>query len=168
MSFNKKELLARSLKGQVDWISIRPQKKAMPQAVDAIEVIKDQGLHGDHYSKVGGKRQVTFIQSEHLKAVAAMLSIEAADPRLTRRNIVISGLNLQAAKDRRFKIGTAVFEYTGQCYPCSQMEENFGYGGYHAMRGHGGITTRVLESGTIRVGDGVELLPADESVELPD
>ncbi|MEO1438610.1 MAG: MOSC domain-containing protein [Bacteroidota bacterium] len=168
MSFNKKELLARSLKGKIDWISIRPQKKAQPQSKASVEVVKDNGLKGDHYAKVGGKRQVTFIQAEHLKAVAAMLNIETADPRLTRRNIVISGLNLQAAKDRRFKIGTAVFEYTGQCYPCSQMEENFGYGGYHAMRGHGGITTRVLESGTIHVGDEVELLPADESVELPD
>lgn len=168
MSFNKKELLARNLNGKIDWISIRPKKQADPVSVESVEVIQNEGLSGDHYSKPGGKRQVTFIQAEHLNAVASMLKIESADPGLTRRNIVVSGLNLMAAKDRKFRIGTAVFEYTGQCYPCSRMEENFGFGGYHAMRGHGGINTRVLESGTIHVGDEIELLPAGDEVELED
>ncbi len=69
----------------------------------------------------------------------------------------LKGINLLALKDKTFRIGQAVLETTGECHPCSRMEENLGPGGYNAVRGHGGITARVVEAGMIRVGDRVEV-----------
>ena len=68
---------------------------------------------------------------------------------------MVQGINLLAMKGKRFQIGTALFEYTGECHPCSRMEENLGVGGYNAMRGHGGITARILRSGKITLDDAI-------------
>ena len=64
-----------------------------------------------------------------------------------RRNIVVSGLNLNALKARRVAVGAAVLEVTTICAPCSRMEETFGTGGYSAVRGHGGWCARVIVAG---------------------
>ncbi len=144
--------------GKIEWIGLRPKKKAT--LVEAAEAnINENGLEGDHYSGSSKKRQVTLIQAEHLNAVASILQKEAIDPQLTRRNIVVSGLNLLALKDQKFQIGAdVILEMTGLCHPCSRMEENLGEGGYNAMRGHGGITTKVIKGGSIKVGDKVQML----------
>ena len=144
--------------GKVEWIGIRPQKRAELDSVKNVKVDLEEGLLGDHYAKTAGKRQLSLIQAEHLEAVSKILNKEGIDPRLTRRNIVVSGLNLLALNDNQFQIGEVILEMTGFCYPCSRMEENLGPGGYNAMRGHGGITAKVIQGGTIQVGDPVGLL----------
>lgn len=109
-------------------------------------------MPGGLNSLMPGKRQVTLIQAEHLSVIAALAGLEVVTPEQLRRNLVVSGLPLLALKDRRFKIGDVLLEGTGECHPCSRMEEAFGPGGYNAVRGHGGITARVLEGGLIEVG----------------
>jgi MOSC domain-containing protein YiiM len=143
--------------GRVDWIGLRPERREALESVSEANVTLEDGLVGDHYSGRNKRRQVTLIQAEHLQGVAHMLGRELVDPQLTRRNIVVSGINLLAFKDRRFRIGTAILEMTGPCEPCSRMEENLGPGGYNAMRGHGGITARVIQGGQVKVGDEVRL-----------
>ncbi|HKO87052.1 MAG TPA: MOSC domain-containing protein [Burkholderiales bacterium] len=145
--------------GRVEWIGIRPERRALPVTVDAVEVTVG-GLIGDHYSGRNGKRAVTLIQAEHLKAIASLTGNSRVDPALLRRNIVVSGLNLVALKDRRFRIGSALLEGTGACDPCSRMEENLGKGGLNAMRGHGGLNARVIEPGFIRIGDAITVTEA--------
>jgi len=142
--------------GKLEWIGLRPARRAPLQSFSHVEVLVDHGLIGDRQSQhAGGLRQVTLIQREHLDAVAALLGCGAVDPVLTRRNLMVSGINLLALRDAQFDIGGVVFEGTGLCEPCSRMEEALGAGGYNAMRGHGGITARVLAGGVIRVGDRV-------------
>jgi len=139
--------------GRVEWIGIRPERRAEMRVVDSASLDTAQGLIGDRYSGRSGARHVTLIGREDLSAIASFLGLEVVPPQRLRRNIVVSGLNLLALKDRRFRLGAAVLEMTGDCHPCSRMEETFGPGGYNAVRGHGGITARVCEGGEVRLGD---------------
>ncbi|MFK7946959.1 MAG: MOSC domain-containing protein [Saprospiraceae bacterium] len=145
--------------GEVVWIGVRPEKRADMNVVKKVKANFETGLEGDRYNK-DGKRQVTLIQFEHLLATTAIMKTPVR-PEMVRRNIVIKGLNLLALKEQQFKIGSVVLETTGQCHPCSRMEENLGAGGYNAMRGHGGITARIIKSGEIKMGDNVSLVIND-------
>lgn len=138
---------------------LRPERRARPVRVNHALALPGRGLAGDHRSERNSNsaRQVTLIQAEHLPVIGALCGNEAA-PEQLRRNLVVSGLNLLALKERRFRIGGAVFEGAGLCHPCSRMEEALGPGGYNAVRGHGGILARILEAGEIRVGAELEPL----------
>ena len=149
--------------GRLEWIGLAPARRAQIVPVREATVRIGTGLDGDHHSPTGrGRRQVTLIQWEHLAVVASLLGRETVGPELLRRNLAVSGINLLALKDRRFRIGQVLLEGTGPCHPCSRMEETFGPGGYNAVRGHGGITARVLEGGAVRVGDPVCAESADK------
>lgn len=142
--------------GRLCWIGLRLARRGMVVAVEQAAMDPEQGLFGDRYAGRSGTRQVTLIQAEHLAAIGAYLGTGAVGPERLRRNLVVSGLNLLAARDGRLRIGTVLLAVTGQCHPCSRMEEQLGPGGYNAVRGHGGLTARVLEGGTVRVEDAVE------------
>ncbi len=144
--------------GYVSWIGLRPKRRATIIVVNQVEARLKKGLLGDRYASRSDKRQVTLMQTEHLPVIASLLGLDSIDPATLRRNICVSGLNLLALKEKQFQIGDAVLEYTGQCHPCSFMEETFGEGGYNAMRGHGGITARIIKPGLIKLNDSVSTL----------
>ncbi|MEM7463195.1 MAG: MOSC domain-containing protein [Pseudomonadota bacterium] len=142
--------------GRVDWIGIRPERKAPVNAVQSVE-IQSTGLVGDHRQKEG-PRAVTLIQAEHLPVIASLAGLEALDPAILRRNIVVSGINLVALRHSRIQLGSVIIKGTELCPPCSRMEAALGEGGYNAMRGHGGICAAVVEGGVINVGDKVSAI----------
>lgn len=146
--------------GRVEWLGIRPQRREPVEVVQQIEVSPKKGILGDHYSGQSGNRHVTLIQAEHLPLVAALTGRDQLDPGVLRRNVVVSGLNLLALKDQTIQIGNAILQITGLCHPCSKMETALGPGGYNVMRGHGGLTAKILQGGLIRVGDAVTVLPS--------
>ena len=129
--------------------------------LDAVEARREAGLTGDH-SRPGSRnaRQVTLIQWEHLAVISALMGRPAEQPISApelRRNIAVAGINLFSLKGRRFRIGQALLETTGWCQPCARLEERLGRGTFQAMRGHGGITARVIEGGIIRLEDAVSV-----------
>lgn len=156
--------------GRLDSIYLRPGRGQPCLQQDQAHAIANFGLQGDRASlrqpaaPNGSKRQVTLVQAEHLPVIAALTGHSQIDPALLRRNLIVSGINLLAAKSL-FKdqplhllIGNVLLEVTGPCEPCSKMEQVLGTGGYNALRGHGGITARILRGGLLSIGDTVQVI----------
>ncbi len=156
-----KDLMSRhAAHGRVTWIGVRPAREVPMRELPRVRAQAGRGLEGDRYSG-GGKRQVTLLQAEHLPVIAGLAQREAVQPALLRRNLVVAGISVLALKNQRFRIGSALFEGSGPCEPCSKMETALGPGGYNAMRGHGGVCALVIEDGEIAVGDAVVALGVD-------
>lgn len=159
--------------GRVEAILLRPARLAPMVSVSEAVAEPGRGLIGDRRSlhlrtgELAQKREVTIFQAEHLPVVATWLGLRSLDPDRLRRNLVVSGINLLSMRSLfvdvrlEWQFGREVIlEVTGSCHPCSRMESELGKGGYSAMRGHGGVTARVLVGGTIRIADPVRLRPS--------
>lgn len=143
--------------GALNWIGLRPQRRADMKVVSSVRALAELGLEGDRRCNgtPGSARQVTLISQEHIAVIATLMGRDSIPPELLRRNLVISGINLMALRHQRFRIGGAEFEGAASCHPCGRMEEALGKGGFAAMYGHGGLCARILVSGDISVGDPV-------------
>jgi MOSC domain-containing protein YiiM len=149
--------------GQVQAIIVRGSPREAARSIAGTVALAGIGLADDRLGQRGeselSTRQVTLIQAEHLPVIAQLARVDQVDPVGLRRNLVVAGINLLALKNAKLQVGAAVLEIVGPCHPCSRMEETIGPGGYAAMRGHGGMTARVLVGGPINVGDLVRVAP---------
>jgi len=157
--------------GKLDAIYLRSARGVACTQVQSAAALIGQGLQGDRSAasqsrnplgskRQGSKREVTLIQAEHIAVIAQFLG-KPIDAALLRRNLVVSGINLLAAKSlfrdqtMQLKVGEVILEITGPCEPCSKMELSLGKGAYNAMRGHGGVTAKIIVSGELSVNDAV-------------
>ncbi len=166
---NPLDKIARNLSpGTLTWIGLRSERRGQVTPVERARALTAKGLAGDHRmgKTPGSARQVTLISEEFMQQIAHFTGLSTIDPVLLRRNLVVSGINLNALRHQRFQIGEAVFEATALCHPCSRMDAALGKGGVAAMIGHGGLCARILNTGYITVGDRLEVLPKGENLEL--
>lgn len=150
--------------GELSWIGLRPGRKQDMLEVTEARALETLGLEGDHRcdKTPGSARQITIISEEYIQQIAHFTGIEDLTPGILRRNLVVKNINLTALRHQQFSIGDALFEATALRHPCSRMEAALGKGGVAAMLGHGGLCARILRSGTIKVGDTVQVVPLEE------
>ncbi len=160
-------LLARYLsalpQGRLQWIGVRPARRESMQQLSHGEAVAGLGLLGDRrmQGRAGSARQVSLISSEFIDSIARHMGREHIDPALLRRNLVVSGINLNALRYQYFQIGEVIFQAASLCHPCGRMEQALGPGAVAAMLGYGGLCARVLRGGQFAVGDALQPLAED-------
>jgi MOSC domain-containing protein YiiM len=143
---------------------IGPTENGPVTQVDSVEAVAGSGLVGDRYfrgtypeDRWEPKVEVTIFSSEKLAAAAKEAGIEVT-PQDMRRNVYTEGVDVDALIGKRFNIGEVELEGIKANPPCRHLQELAGKKLLvkPLMEG-GGIRARITVSGTIKIGDQIQV-----------
>ena len=142
--------------GVVEAITIAPAAEAPMQAVEAVTAIAGAGLDGDRYARGGGTFSPGRSDGRNLTIVAAeALEQAGVDALESRRNVVVRGVDVDALRGRRFRIGAVECVGRRRCEPCAHLERLTRPGVLRALVHRGGLRADIVAGGELRVGDEV-------------
>jgi hypothetical protein len=139
--------------GTVTGILVAPAAEAPLMQVDAAVAVPGRGLVGDRYAEGRGTfsgpgrgYELTLVEGEVLDEI--QLSWQDA-----RRNIVTTGISLNALVGKRFHVGPVECVGRRLAEPCAHLEKLARPGLLRPLVHRGGLRADILSSGTISIGD---------------
>jgi len=136
-------------------INIAPGARLPVKSVTSVVAEAGKGLVGDRYH--GTKHRHVSVQSRAALDQAATDLGRPVPAAGTRRNLTIDVGEVPSTPGTRIRIGPVLLEVVRIAAPCKLLDDNLGDGAQAALRRRAGSIFRVLEGGTISVGDPVEL-----------
>ncbi|MCH7910281.1 MAG: MOSC domain-containing protein [Candidatus Hydrogenedentes bacterium] len=153
-----------AFEGTIRAIALKPEHKGPMRLVD-MATVREDGLEGN----VGQERHITLLAQEQWDATQRELGGEL--PWETRRaNILVEGIaSFSEIIGHKLNLGDVTLRIVGETHPCSQMD-HLQPGLQAALKPEcrGGVHGRVVNGGTIRVGDRVSLSDARRNGRLSD
>jgi len=130
----------------------QPAGKHPIREVDQADCVAGHGIRGDRFFdfEENYKGQITFFSMEVFDALRRELDHPAASPAATRRNALVSGVDLNALIGAEFEIQGVRFEGVCECKPCYWMDSALCPGAEHWLRGRGGLRARILSDGVLK------------------
>ncbi|TME56894.1 MAG: MOSC domain-containing protein [Chloroflexi bacterium] len=132
-------------------IQLCPGHREPMQQVPTARLVEGVGIEGDKHASAASKRQVLLADREALDAVAVL-------PGTIKENVTVEGVDvMRLPAGTRLRLGgSAVLEITAICEPCFRMDE-IRDGLRAELEGRRGMLARVVEGGTIGVGDAIRI-----------
>jgi len=123
--------------------------------VPAATLISGVGLQGDKHAVAVSDRQVLLADKEALDAVGV-------EPGTIKENLTVEGLHvMDLPVGSRLHLGaSAVLEIAKICEPCFRMDE-IRDGLRQQLEGRRGMVSRVVQGGSIHVGDPIMVEEAE-------
>ena len=143
--------------GRVEGIFIAAEKKQLPERVERARAVAGRGLEGNRhfYEQAPPGRALTLISAEALAEGEAGSGVElGADE--SRRNVLTSGIDLNALVGECFRVGDVECVGVELCEPCTTLEGMTRPGVIKAYVHRAGLNADILTDGEIAVGDAVE------------
>ena len=135
--------------GTITNLHIARVKGTPSDPVQEATAISGLGLEGDRSAYEGNTRQVLFVDKEILDGAGLV-------PGQVKENITVTGMNVsQIQPGQVFTIGDDVtLEAVGDCEACSKMDA-IRMGLMDEIQGKRGMLAKVINGGSIKVGDSV-------------
>ena len=136
-------------------IHIAPGRRLPMRSVESVVAEAGRGLVGDRYH--GTRHRHVTIQSRELLDRGTEELGRQIDSSATRRNITVDAGEIPSRPGDRLSIGDVELEVVRVAAPCRLLDDDIGPGATAALRRRAGSVCRLLTSGTIHVGDIVEV-----------
>lgn len=130
--------------------------------VPAIECVAGHGIRGDRFYdyRDNYKGQVTFFSLEIFEELARHFGLTNKSAGILRRNVIVSGIDLNKLIGEEFAIQGVQLRGTAHCKPCYWMNQAVAAGAEEFLQRRGGLRAQILTDGTIAVGNAQLVLSA--------
>ena len=130
--------------------------------VDRIDCVAGHGIRGDRFFdyKEQYKGQITLFSAEVFERLRENFRITDKTPGVLRRNVIVSGIDVNELIGEEFEIQGVRFRGTGHCRPCYWLDQAFAPGTEKFLEGNGGLRAEILTDGSLAVGDAQLVLAA--------
>lgn len=135
--------------------------------VPQIECVAGHGIRGDRFYdyRDNYKGQITFFSFEVFEKLAQHFGLTDKSAGAVRRNVVVSGVNLNDLIGEEFSIQGVPLRGMAHCKPCYWMDQAIAPGAEKFLQGNGGLRAQILSDGEIAVGDAKLVLAAPPLIE---
>ena len=136
--------------------------------VAQIECVAGSGIRGDRFFDYRDdyKGQITLFSCEVFERLVAHFGLTDKSAGDLRRNVIVSGINLNDLIGEEFSIQGVRLHGTGHCKPCYWMNYAIAPGAEEFLQGNGGLRAQILTDGVIAVGDAQLVLAEPRLIEL--
>ena len=144
--------------GKIEAINISNISEANTFYVNQAYLEKGKGIVNDRYYEnfKEKKEQVTLINLEEINAFNNQVN-QNIEPKDFRRNIIVSGIDLNNLIDKQIKINQVILKIHEICQPCKYLQDRLKLPSLvKLLVNKSGVRAEIIKSGNLSVGDTIK------------
>lgn len=144
--------------GKIEAINISNISEANTFYVNQAYLEKGKGIVNDRYYEnfKEKKEQVTLISLEEINAFNNQVN-QNIEPKDFRRNIIVSGIDLNKLIDKQIKINQVILKIHEICQPCKYLQDRLKLPSLvKLLVNKSGVRAEIIKSGNLSIGDTIK------------